>query len=371
MRTAKVISLKSFEQFFLIALKTANLEVEYLQVNSFNALYMLRIDHYQYRTKDYSLLTPYLRNYLAAPLIPYLPYGLTANFITIISNLFMFAALYLAIDKGAEVGFHFWLIPLLIFGYLLGDHLDGMQAKRTKTGSPLGEFFDHYLDTFNNGILMTILFCLFDVQDPLVIGVVMWVSYLTHGAVFYEQFVTGWLIFEKFGSFESVVFVFGIILLAMVPDVHALMMAQGLWGFKNIELGFLLSGVGPIVTFVYNLFRTRKISLRFSVFMLLFPVVCFGSAYAFTALSTFAIITLYGSHYIGNLMKAHLVDGKERWPDALVPGFLAVTFLVLDKTGLPWAAEAIILYLCGLVAYQSISTFVPLRKFWFWVNPVR
>ena len=82
--------------------------------------------------------------------------------------------------------------PLIAVGlmlYLIGDHLDGMQAKRTATGSALGEFCDHYLDAFNNGVVMFTMIAVFGItHKPVIVGVMV-ISYWAHMAVFYEQFL--------------------------------------------------------------------------------------------------------------------------------------------------------------------------------------
>src|SRR5690606_30469199 len=103
--------------------------------------------------------------------------------------------------------------------YLIGDHLDGMQAKRTKTGSALGEFCDHYLDAFNNGLIMFTMITVFDISHKPVVAGLLITSYLAHMAVFYEQYKTGWLTFEPVGSLEGVLLSSLLIALSAIPAV--------------------------------------------------------------------------------------------------------------------------------------------------------
>ena len=110
--------------------------------------------------------------------------------------------------------------------YLIGDHLDGMQAKRTGTGSALGEFCDHYLDAFNNGVVMFTMIAVFGItHKPVIVGVMV-ISYWAHMAVFYEQFKTGWLTFEPVGSLEGVLL--SALLIALSPLTRQ----------RNIHLSF-------------------------------------------------------------------------------------------------------------------------------------
>ncbi|MBA4056856.1 MAG: CDP-alcohol phosphatidyltransferase, partial [Marivirga sp.] len=103
---------------------------------------------YQYRCNDYSLLTPPFKQWIITPLINIIPWGIPANIITLISNAFVYLGLFAALNPETMGGFTPIFIGICLIIYLIGDHLDGMQAKRTKTGSALGEFCDHYLDAF-------------------------------------------------------------------------------------------------------------------------------------------------------------------------------------------------------------------------------
>lgn len=42
-----------------------------------------------------------------------------------------------------------WMCAAVVYVYLLADHLDGMQARRTNSGSKLGATLDHLCDFFN------------------------------------------------------------------------------------------------------------------------------------------------------------------------------------------------------------------------------
>ena len=55
---------------------------------------------YSYRCHDFSLLTPGFKKWLVAPLLPYIPWAVPANIITIVSNLFVYAGLFVALHLG-------------------------------------------------------------------------------------------------------------------------------------------------------------------------------------------------------------------------------------------------------------------------------
>src|SRR5688572_31878006 len=123
---------------------------------------------YQYRCKDYSLVTPLFKKWVITPLIKIVPWVIPANIITLISNGFVYLALYLSLNAELAGNYTPLCISACLLLYLIGDHLDGMQAKRTGTGSALGEFCDHYLDAFNNGIIVYTMLVFFDVQQSII-----------------------------------------------------------------------------------------------------------------------------------------------------------------------------------------------------------
>lgn len=52
----------------------------------------------------------------------------------------------------------------LMVAYTL-DGIDGKQARRTGTSTPLGELFDHGLDSYSSLFIMIYLFSLFGIHD--------------------------------------------------------------------------------------------------------------------------------------------------------------------------------------------------------------
>ena len=143
------------------------------------------IKEYKYQCKDYSIITPPFKKWVIEPVMKFFPWSMPANIITIVSNIFLYIATFTAFFLNFELRLNFIIIPVLIFLYAVGDHIDGAQAKRTGTSSALGEFCDHYLDAFNNGIILVILTVTFNVSNVYIIGSLLFTSYLAHSTVFY------------------------------------------------------------------------------------------------------------------------------------------------------------------------------------------
>ena len=326
------------------------------------------VREYSYRCKDYSILTPPFKRWMVEPMYKLVPRGIPANIITLFSNLFIYAALYLAYYDELLGAVNFIVIPLFILIYLIGDHLDGMQAKHTGTGSALGEFCDHYLDSFNNGILLIVIFLLFDISDPYLVAALISVSYIAHTVVFYEQFKTGWLIFEKLGSLEAVALTIVLVLAAYFPSVFQFYQSELVLGFTVMESIMILSTVGAVGTLIKTLGRIEHITYAFWLFIITVLAVSFLSAAMYSSLVVFVIITLYSSVYIGKLMQGHLVDGIERSPGLFTPILLVLLYLT-DFSGWTDFRIVISVYLFGSVALIVYKTFKPLSQYWVWWNP--
>ena len=325
------------------------------------------VQEYSYRCKDYSLLTPPFKKWIVEPIFRLIPRGIPANLITIFSNFFIYASLYLAYNKELLGRINLLVIPLFILLYLIGDHLDGMQAKNTGTGSALGEFCDHYHDSFNNGILMIVIFLLFDISDPYLVALLISISYMAHSVVFYEQFKTGWLIFEKIGSLEAVLFTITMVLLAYIPSVYLLYQMEWI-GLTVIEWIMIISTLGAAGTLIKTIKRLENVTYAFWIYLISMAIIGYMLASMFSSFSIFLILTLYSSVYIGKLMQGHLVDGIERSPGLFTPAVLIILYFSNFST---WTDFRIViaLYLAINVMMVIYKTTRPLHQYWVWWNP--
>lgn len=250
----------------------------------------------------------------------------------------------------------------------MGDHLDGMQAKRTKTGSALGEFCDHYLDAFNNGIILFTAFMVFGIHNPILISVVLTASYLAHMTVFYEQFKTGWLTFEKLGSLEAVLLILILVGFSAYEPIYQLFTLNIISSYRLIDILFALSAVGATSTFITTLKRTPERGNEVWLFVVSSIVIAFVGASLFSSLELFLLITLYASLYVGLIMRGHLVDGTERIPDLVIPSALLIlNFITPTNTqSIFWILA---LYLSVRIFVLVFQTFNALKTYWVWSNP--
>src|SRR5436190_10189796 len=106
----------------------------------------------EYRVEDRSLVYGPLKRIVWTPMLRWVPLKMSANTLTLLGSLMCAVAslllLFLPLSRAA------WgVASILYFSYLCFDNLDGMHARRTSGGTPLGEVLDHWLDSIN-GVLM-------------------------------------------------------------------------------------------------------------------------------------------------------------------------------------------------------------------------
>ena len=322
---------------------------------------------YQYRCKDYSLVTPPFKQWIITPLIKFVPWAIPANIITLISNCFVYLALYISLNPDVTGKSSPLIIAACLILYLIGDHLDGMQAKRTGTGSALGEFCDHYLDAFNNGIIVYTMLIVFNVQQPVIVSSVIAVSYMAHMAVFYEQFKTGWLTFEKIGSLEGVLLSSILIGLSFIDSFYALMTTPVFAGFSFAGIFIIGSAFGALSTFIQTFVRTPDVKTGYWIFIVLLAILVITGIFTLSNLQLFTVLTLYSSLYIGKLMYGHLIDGIESHPDWIMPVALILyaVFRLNNPDYIFWIGSA---YLTARIMTLIVKTFSVLGIYWVWQN---
>ena len=300
-------------------------------------------------------------------MIKFVPWAIPANIITLISNCFVYLALYISLNPDVTGKYSPLIIAASLILYLIGDHLDGMQAKRTGTGSALGEFCDHYLDAFNNGIIVYTMLVVFNVQQPVIVSSVIAISYMAHMAVFYEQFKTGWLTFEKIGSLEGVLLSSILIGLSFVDSFYALMTTPVFAGFSFAGIFIIGSAFGALSTFIQTFVRTPDVKTGYWIFIVMLAILAIAGIFTLSNLQLFAVLTLYASLYIGKLMYGHLIDGIESQPDWIMPA--ALMFYAVFRLNNPdyifWIGSA---FLAARIMTLIVKTFSVLGIYWVWQN---
>jgi len=109
--------------------------------------------NYKYKPGEYTMLDN-IMNYYWEACVKLVPKWVAPNVLTFTGWLLIIAsyANMLRYDytfKEIIPNSAFFFAAFCIFAYSTLDAIDGKQAKRTKSGSPLGQLFDHGCDSFS------------------------------------------------------------------------------------------------------------------------------------------------------------------------------------------------------------------------------
>ena len=317
---------------------------------------------------DLSLITPIYTKFIADPLFKFIPWRLPANIITILSHLCIILATIITVLFKAGL-FKFWqLVPVLIFFYLTGDIFDGKQARRTKTCSKLGEFLDHFFDIFVVGFLLSIIFIVFEITDPLPISIFLSMGFLPLFGFYYEQYLTRAVYFERISAFECTVLFVAIIILGFIEPTKIFLTNKIIMQFSLIDIILILIAISAVYSTKLNLDRIgAKGNRGFLLYLALNGITVFFASKLFTAPVAMFIMTAYCGSFIGRLHVAYLLEHKEPIPDFIFPAFLAVAYFI----NIPAIAIVAIpiIYQVVNVLLSFFSGFIPLKKYWVWSNP--
>jgi len=117
-----------------------------------------RLLHYRYKGSDDSIVLKYITNPLYNKWVLYFPTWLAPNIITLIGLLFTvfghcLVALYCPLLQGDIPAWVSLYNAFAVLAYQAFDAMDGKQARRTGSGTPLGMLFDHGCDALNTTVM--------------------------------------------------------------------------------------------------------------------------------------------------------------------------------------------------------------------------
>jgi len=330
---------------------------------------------YRYRCIDKSILLPYFKKYYVAFFFRYVPPWLTANFITLISTAFIFGLLVVELvcpdlsptAKAAVIAF-------ALHAYLVGDHLDGMQAKATGTSSPLGEFLDHYLDVYNGAIVFLVLVAFFNPVAPIWFYGLLWLNCLAFAATMMEELERQELYFNYLGTLEGVLLLIVFFLSWLIPSVREFWQWRVFGDYPLFSFILPALGLGYLGTIIDILRRLRYSPWPFTLYSLCsLLLVWFLYQNAVNPVKAWLIVVLYSGEYIGKVMGSYLLVRRHRYPD------LAASAIILLLTiGVWWQPtffgpkgwlDGLAIYLGLRVAWVFIHNFRQLQAHWHWLNP--
>ncbi|TMW53736.1 hypothetical protein DOY81_001204 [Sarcophaga bullata] len=161
-------------------------------------------EKYKYSSIDTSYLSVYIMHPFWNKCVEFLPLWLAPNILTFVGFLmtvvnFILLAYYdwnfdAANQTVNPVPGWVWSVEAInILLYYNLDGMDGKQARRTKTSGPLGELFDHGLDSYSAVLIPIYMFSLFGSDDlpPIRMFFVIWNVFLNFYLTHVEKYNTG------------------------------------------------------------------------------------------------------------------------------------------------------------------------------------
>lgn len=332
---------------------------------------------YAYSAQDGSFADLYITVPLATKLVEKLPWWLPANIVTIISNSNVVLAFVITLTA-RHVSWPIWiLIPILYFIYVVGDAMDGMQARRTRTGSPLGEFTDHFLDTFTTGILGASMFYVYNVEKVYFVSFILMFQYFLQITAFWERYKVGHLSFGKISSTDAILMLGLFIAIGFIDPVHAFFTqpaanfipAIARFNLTVYEAITIVLAFGSIFVSGATLVRAKEVSWRFWLYMAESLVLSFVAATLEKEDINIVIITLMFFHinYSSALLSTIVVNEKDPVPDFILP--VAMTLSLLFNVHSLVLYTVYFLYLVISVAIRVAKFFKKNEKYWVWKNP--
>lgn len=145
-------------------------------INFFNINFFKSID-FIYKSNNLSIIYNLITIPIMQFIVELLPKNLPPNIITLTGFLFMIFNLFCIynLNKNEILNIKKYnpliniISSICLFFYWLLDNLDGHQARRTKSGSPLGLFTDHGIDSFNNSIICIAFYISTNINNSIIL----------------------------------------------------------------------------------------------------------------------------------------------------------------------------------------------------------
>jgi len=316
---------------------------------------------YVYRSVNNSLVDRYILRHWWPVAIKLVPAGAPANAVSMLGNLGVASAFLIL--SGLLLGpmsifgrSHPWIFGVVAFSlffYQTLDALDGIQARRTGTSGPLGEFVDHWFDSFN-AFLIPLGFGLAFPSVPYIVLVVLTLLLsVTDWTLLRAVRKTDTMVFPPVSTEEGQVIVQLFCLAVWIFGYDA-------WN-NPIILGHsvifwvYIAGIAGIAIILLKSLTDREAFRPFTLMLASLLPISLWTALAFPALGFPALITgailqgLSGSRFIGELLRERLVGLRYRpliidivvmdllLLASLLPGLPAWLPLAVAIAGMAWS----------------------------------
>lgn len=308
---------------------------------------------YSYKGDNRSLADRYILKYWWPIALKAVPAKAPANLVSMIGNLGSYLAFLIASGLllgpasafGRDKPWIFGIVAFCLFFYQTLDALDGIQARRTGASGPLGEFVDHWFDSFNVFLMPLGVVLAFPVIPWQFMVPCQLIFTATNWILIRALNNTQILVFEKFSTEEGQI-------AAQLFYVSVWIFGYDFWtapiayGIPLIGVVYALLPLGMLLTAVRNVKDSGGIRLLLIVLATLLPL----AVWVFLAVPLIGqtavllgglIMGFSGSRYVGQLMQERLIGRVyEAFLPDIAAGGIALCAIALIP-GIPgWAVPA-------------------------------
>ena len=310
---------------------------------------------YAYKSINNSAINAFYSKYWLPLAIKVVPERASANLVSVIGDMGVWAAFLILSGLlfgpvnivGREYPWIFGVCALLLFFYHTMDNLDGCQARKTGQSGPLGEFVDHWFDSFNTFLIPLGLGLAFPVIPPLMVAITILLCCLADWLSLRTTRNTGVLVFGRVSS-EEALFVAYVFFFAVWLTGYDWWTRPGFFGVPRAVLVYALPGLG----FLASILMTFKSAGRPDLLAIMAS--CIIPIFAWTIVGEWrlgSMATLVGcllmgfstARFSGDVMRDRLVGLEYR---GFYPSIIVMDALLLLSEfipGLPsWTSSAVI-----------------------------
>ncbi len=322
---------------------------------------------YTYVCVDRSLLVGPFCRHVVRWFVEWLPRAVPANLLTLGSSACMWGMLILAMTAADPVALAPWCLGLMA-AYVIYDHADGMQARRTGTSSPLGEFLDHYTDAFHGPIAVVVMFLLAGRGDSPLLAPVLWSVTLAGAAVMVEERERKELYFGVLGPLEGMLLVLAFCASWCHPAAAAWWHAPLAGDITGFEAVMALGVAGGGWTLAGGVRRIGRAPANLILFAMSGAVFCGLGWWCDAAWWELAVLfALHGADFSGRTIASHLGGTPRPWPDGVAPLLVIVAFIAGVPPG--WAVVPAGIWLTARNVWLVAGVFAMFGHCWRWRNP--
>jgi len=226
---------------------------------------------YAYEGEDKSYLYRYVLTPMNKKLEQYIPIWLAPNVITLMSLVITTSAYVLCLLNSPrfEEPVPRWLslyAAAALFLYQTLDNLDGRQARRTKSSSPLGLLFDHGVDSLNVTVSTLMLASILQCGTTFKVFGLWFTTYIPFVFATWEEYYTGKLTLGRLNGPTD-----GVILCVIFCLIEAV--SPGFWSMTFQQ------SIGPSLAGTWIGGCQNNVGILIVAFFAI-PVTCFANIYA-------------------------------------------------------------------------------------------